>query len=108
MIYDKKLNLVQINDIVENEDYKCNLNEVLERFQNKEFVNIKKDKYDLIITHKLFPIVNKCSEFNFKAKNNDDGTFYGVFENIVEERNKKDEITFGMKVIYIYKFMDLN
>ena len=108
MIYDKKLNLVQINDIVENEDYKCNLNEVLERFQNKEFVNIKKDKYDLIITHKLFPMVNKCSEFNFKAKDNDDGTFYGIFENTVEERNKKDEITFGMKVIYIYKFMDLN
>ena len=108
LMRDKELNMIQINDIIEDENYETNLNEILEKFQNKEFVNIKKDKYDLIITHKLFPMINKCNAFNFKAKDNSDGTFFGIFENIIEERNKKDEITFEMKVVYIYKFMDLN
>ena len=35
------------------------------RFNNKEFVNIKKGKYDLILTHKLFPMVSKSIYFNF-------------------------------------------
>lgn len=105
---EKKLNIDYIYDIINNTDYKCNLNELIEKFNNKEFVNIKKDKYDLILTHKLFPAINKSSKFNFEAKMNDNGTFYGVFRNKIEERNKKDEITFEIEVTYIYRFLDLN
>ena len=105
---EKKLNIDYIYDIINNTHYKCNLNELIEKFNNKEFVNIKKDKYDLILTHKLFPAINKSSKFNFEAKMNDNGTFYGVFRNKIEERNKKDEITFEMEVTYIYRFLDLN
>jgi hypothetical protein len=39
---------------------------------------------------------------------NDNGTFYGVFRNKIEERNKKEEITFEMEIVYIYRFLDLN
>ena len=104
----KKLNIEYINDIISNIDYKCNLNELIERFNNKEFINIKKDRYDLILTHKLFPMVNKSTSFDFGAKMNENGTFYGVFKNKIEERNKKDEITFEISITYIYRFMDLN
>lgn len=105
---EKKLNIDYIVNIVEKTDYKCNLNELIDRFINKEFINIKKDKYDLLLTHKLFPVVNKSTEFNFEAKMNDNGTFYGVFRNKIEERNKKEEITFEMEIVYIYRFLDLN
>ena len=104
----KKLNIDYINEIINNTCYSCNLNELIDRFSNKEFINIKKGKYDLILTHKLFPMINKSSEFNFKAKENDNGSFYGIFENKIEERNKKEEITFEMNIIYIYRFLDLN
>lgn len=104
----KKLNMDYIYDITSNVNYKCNLNELLERFKNKEFINIKKDRYDLILTHKLFPMINKSINFDFSAKMNDNGTFFGVFDNKIEERNKKDEITFEMNITYIYRFMDLN
>lgn len=105
---DKKLNIDYILDIVNNVDYKCNLNELIEKFNNKEFVNIKKDKYDLILTHKLFPAINKSCSFDFSAKMNNNGTFYGVFNNTIEEKNKKDEVTFSISVNYIYRFLDLN
>lgn len=104
----KRLNIDYIKDMLSNIDYKCNLNELLEKFDNREFINIKKDKYDLILTHKLFPMINKCKEFDFYAKENEDGTFYGLFKNHIEERNKKDEVTFSIEVYYIYRFMDLN
>lgn len=104
----KKLNIDYIEDIINNINYKCNLNELLERFNNKEFINIKKDKYDLILTHKLFPMVNKSTNFDFGAKDNGNGTFYGVFKNKIEERNKKDELIFEITLTYIYRFMDLN
>ena len=104
----KKLNIEYINDILKNVDYKCNLNDVLERCINKEFINIRKGKYDLLLTHKLFPMINKSSEFKLEIKENDNGTFYGVFKNKIEERNKKDEVTFEMEVTYIYRFLDLN
>jgi hypothetical protein len=104
----KKLNIDYINEITENVKYKCDVSDLIERFINKEFVNIKKDKYDLLLTHKLFPMINKSSEFNLEIKENDNGTFYGVFKNKIEERNKKDEITFEMEVTYIYRFLDLN
>lgn len=105
---DKKLNLDYIKEIEDNVNYKCNLNELIERFINKEFVNIRKDKYDLLLTHKLFPMVNKSCEFNLEVKENDNGTFYGVFRNKIQERNKKDEVTFEINVTYIYRFLDLN
>ena len=104
----KKLNIDYLNEIISNINYSCNLNELLERFDNKEFINIKKDRYDLILTHKLFPMVNKSVNFDFNAKMNDNGTFYGIFRNKIEEKNKKDEITFEMEITYIYRFMDLN
>ena len=104
----KKLNIEYLLNIEQEVDYICNLNELLDKFNNKEFINIKKDKYDLILTHKLFPMIAKSCEFNFKAKDNDNGSFYGVFENIIEEKNKKDEITFSIKIIYAYRFLDLN
>lgn len=104
----KKLNLSFINDIMDNVNYRCNLNDLLDRFNNKEFINTRRDKYDLIITHKLFPMINKCTNFDLYVKENDDNTFYGVFRNMIEDRNKKDEITFEMSVFYIYRFMDLN
>lgn len=106
--FDKKLNIDYLNEICNSVDYTCDLTEVLDRFNNKEFVNIKKGKYDLILTHKLFPMVNKSTSFNFSAKDNNDGTFYGVFNNKIETRNKKDEITFEMEILYMYRFMDLN
>ena len=106
--FDKKLNIEYLNEISNNVDYTCDLSEVLERFNNKEFVNIKKGKYDLILTHKLFPMVSKSIYFNFSAKDNNDGTFYGMFSNRIETRNKKDEITFEMEILYMYRFMDLN
>ena len=105
---DKKINFGYMEEIINNVNYSCNLNELLERFENKEFINIKKDKYDLILTHKLFPAINKAVSFDFSASDLDDGTFYGLFKNHIEERNKKDEITFEMNVYYIYRFMDLN
>ena len=105
---DKKLNLEYIKEIEDNVNYKCNLNELIERFINKEFINIRKDKYDLLLTHKLFPMVNKSCEFNLEVKENDNGTFYGVFKNKIQERNKKDEVTFEINVTYIYRFLDLN
>lgn len=105
---DKKLNIDYLLNIEHEVDYICNLNELLDKFNNKEFINIKKGKYDLILTHKLFPMVAKSSEFNFKARDNDNGSFYGIFENTIEEKNKKDEITFSMKIVYIYRFLDLN
>ena len=104
----KKLNIDYINEIINNICYSCNLNELIDRFNNKEFINIKKGKYDLLLTHKLFPMINKSSDFNFKAKENDNGSFYGIFENKIEERNKKEEITFEMRIIYLYRFLDLN
>ena len=104
----KKLNIDYINEIINNTCYSCNLNELIDRFNNKEFINIKKGKYDLLLTHKLFPMINKSSDFNFKAKENDNGSFYGIFENKIEERNKKEEITFEMKIVYLYRFLDLN
>ena len=104
----KKLNIDYINEIIDNSKYSCNLNDLIERFNNKEFINIKKGNYDLLLTHKLFPMINKSNEFNFKAKDNDNGSFYGIFENKIEERNKKDEITFEMKIVYLYRFLDLN
>ena len=87
------------------------LSEELRNTENKisfsrQFYNDSVTMYNTKL--QVFPSNIIASMFNFKAKDNDDGTFYGVFENTVEERNKKDEITFGMKVIYIYKFMDLN
>ena len=45
--------------------------------------------------------------FTFEAKDNGNGTFYGVFRNRIEERNKKEEITFELDVVYIYRFLDL-
>ena len=103
-----KLNIDYLNEIVENVEYKCNLNNLIERFINKEFVNVKQDKYDLILTHKLFPGIIKSNNFDFSAKSNDNGTFYGVFRNLIEERNKKDELIFGIQITYIYRFLDLN
>lgn len=104
----KKLNIDYLNDITTIVSYRCSLNELLERFDNKEFINIKKDKYDLILTHKLFPSINKCTDFKLSIKDNNDGTFYGIFDNRIEEKNKKEEITFEMDIRYIYKFIDLN
>ena len=104
----KKLNIDYINEIIDNSKYSCNLNDLIERFDNKEFINIKKGNYDLLLTHKLFPMINKSNEFSFKAKDNDNGSFYGIFENKIEERNKKEEITFEMKIVYLYRFLDLN
>ena len=104
----KKLNINYINEILDEVNYECNLNELIERFINKEFITIKKGKYDLLLTHKLFPMINKSNEFSFKAKDNGNGSFYGIFENKIEERNKKDEIIFEMKIVYLYRFLDLN
>lgn len=104
----KRLNITYIKDIVNKTNYKCNLNNLIERFSNKEFINIKCNKYDLILTHKLFPMVNKAISFEFEAKDNDNGSFYGVFRNLIEERNKKDEVTFTMEIVYLYRFLDLN
>lgn len=106
--YDKKLNIEYLNELCNNVNYTCDLSELLDRFDNKEFINIKKGKYDLILTHKLFPMINKSVYFNFSAKDNDDGTFYGIFNNKIEAKNKKGETTFEMEVMYMYRFMDLN
>lgn len=103
-----KLNIDYIEDIVNNVEYKCNLNELLDKFNNKEFINIKKDKYDLILTHKLFPSINKSTNFTFEAKDNNNGTFYGVFRNTIEDKNKKEEVVFSIDVVYIYRFLFLN
>ena len=105
---DMKLNIDYLKEIVDNVEYKCNLNELIEKFSNKEFINIKRNNYDLILTHKLFPGINKSNNFDFSAKPNGNGTFYGVFRNVIEERNKKEEITFGIQITYIYRFLDLN
>ena len=105
---DMKLNIDYLKEIVDNVEYKCNLNELIEKFSNKEFINIKRNNYDLILTHKLFPGINKSNNFDFSAKSNGNGTFYGVFRNVIEERNKKEEITFEIQVTYIYRFLDLN
>jgi hypothetical protein len=53
-------------------------------------------------------MINKSVYFNFSAKDNDDGTFYGIFNNKIETKNKKGETTFEMEVMYMYRFMDLN
>ena len=102
-----QLNMDYIIDIVDNTEDRYSLNELLERFNNKEFININKGGYDLILTHKLFPMVNKASEFSFEAKDNNNGTFYRVFRHRIEESNKKEEITFELNVVYIYRFLDL-
>jgi hypothetical protein len=94
-------NIIEIKNISFSYNDECL---VLEDFS----LNIKKGKYDLLLTHKLFPMINKSSDFNFKAKENDNGSFYGIFENKIEERNKKEEITFEMKIVYLYRFLDLN
>ena len=39
-----------LKDITDNKCYSCDLNDVLEKFENKEFVNVKKGKYDLLLT----------------------------------------------------------
>lgn len=104
----KKLNIDYINEITHNVNYHDDLTDLLEKFENKEFINTKRGKYDLILTHKLFPMINKSVYFNFSAKDNDDETFYGVFNNKIETKNKKGEITFEMEVTYLYRFMDLN
>lgn len=105
---DMILNVNYLKDIIDNVSYRCSLNDLLERFENKEFINIKKGKYDLILTHKLFPMINKSSDFSFGAKENNDGSFYGVFKNVILEKNKKEEITFECKITYLYRFLDLN
>lgn len=104
----KKLNINNIEEIINKVDYKCNLNDLLDRFDKKDFINTKRGKYDLIITHKLFPMINKCKNFDLFINENSDGTFYGVFRNRIEEKNKKDEIVFELCIHYIYRFMDLN
>ena len=102
------LNIDYINDIINEVSYSCNLNEYIEPFINKEFINIRKGDFDLLLTHKLFPMINKSVNFDFSAKVNDNGSFYGIFRNVIEERNKKDEITFDIVITYIYRFLDLN
>lgn len=105
---DMKLNIDYLKEIIDNAEYNCNLNNLLERFNNKEFINVKYDKFDLLLTHKLFPGINKSTSFDFSAKSNNDGTFFGIFKNRIEEHNKKDELIFDIQVLYIYKFLDLN
>ena len=104
----RKLNMDYIYEITKNNDYECNLDDLIERFNNKEFINIRKNKYDLLLTHKLFPMINKSTEFSLQVKDNNNGTFYGTFINKIEERNKKGEVTFDFEITYIYKFLDLN
>lgn len=104
---DIKLNIDYLNDIFNNIEYTCDLSDILPKFENKEFVSIKRNNYDLILTHKLFPVINKAVDFEFGAKSNDNGTFFGVFTNRIEERNKKEEITFQIEVIYVYRFLYL-
>ena len=104
----RKLNIDYLYDIINSSCYECNLNELINRFNNKEFISIKRDRFDLLLTHKLFPVINKSCNFDFCAKVNDNGTFYGIFKNKIEERNKKDEVTFEMNITYIYRFLDLN
>jgi hypothetical protein len=105
---DMKLNVDYLKDIIDNKCYSCDLNDILDKFDNKEFINIKRGKYDLLLTHKLFPAINKTTDFSFSAKENDNGTFYGIFTNKIEELNKKGEVTFKMDINYIYRFLDLN
>lgn len=104
-IDDEKLNLFNINSIIENETIKENRNDLLERFDKKEFVEFDIDKYKMFVTHKLFPSINKSKKLDVVVHDNNDGTFYTSFVSRIEERNKNDELTFSMGVEYIYKFI---
>lgn len=102
---DEILNLKHINSINLVETISENRNDLLDRFNNKEFIEFDIDKYKMFVTHKLFPSINKSKKLDIVIHDNNDGTFYTSFISRIEERNKKDEITFSMGIEYIYKFL---
>lgn len=104
-IDDEVLNMGKIKSLLDNGSDKVNKNDLLERFNNKEFIEVDVNEYKMFLTHKLFPSINKCKNLDVVIHDNNDGTFYSSFISRIDERNKKDEVTFFMKICYMYKFI---
>lgn len=106
-IDEEVLNMDKLKSILNNTTCSFNRNDLLERFSNKEFIDVDAGEYKMFITHKLFPSINKSKKLDIKIHDNNDGTFYSSFISKIEERNKKDEVTFDMNIYYMYKFIHL-
>lgn len=106
-IDDEVLNIDKLKNIMDDSICSFNKNDLLDRFNNKEFIDVDAGEYKMFITHKLFPSINKCKNLDVKIHDNNDGTFYSTFISKIEDRNKKDEVTFSMNIYYMYKFIHL-
>lgn len=104
-IDEEVLNIEKLKTLVNDEIGKVNKNDLLERFDKKEFIEDNVEDYKMFLTHKLFPAINKCTNLDVVIHDNNDGTFYTTFISRIEERNKKGELTFFMKIHYMYKFI---
>lgn len=103
----KKLDMQYLRDIMNDISVSKDMNYLVEKFNNKEFVIVEDNDYPMTLTHRLCPGFNKSTDFSIDIHDNNPETFYGVFVNKIEERNKKDEIIFEMKVRYFYRFLKL-
>lgn len=106
-IDNERLNLVQLESILCNTSVTENINHILSNFEDKMFTEIKVGDYEMMLTHKLFPCIQKCKDIKVSIADNGDGTFYGCFNIGIEETNKSGAITFSIKLNFIYKFLKL-
>lgn len=103
----KEISIEYLEEMDENKTDETDIEYVLENFGNSEFVDLKVGEYNMMLTHRLFPVFNKSSSFKVGIYTKCEETFYGVFTNKIEERNKKDEVTFSAEIKYFYKFLHL-
>lgn len=103
----KEINIEYLEEMDEDKVQETDINHILENFNNSEFVDLSVGEYNMMLTHRLFPVFNKSNSFKVGVYVKCDETFYGVFTNKIEERNKKDEITFSAEIKYFYKFLHL-
>lgn len=98
MIKEQKLNIDKYLDIIDNISINKNVDNLLERLLNKEFVDFEIDGYRMFLTHKLFPTINKIDTINIGINDTQDKTFYAMFEFISKEKDNK------ITTNYLYRF----
>lgn len=106
-IDNKEIDYSYLKEMDENKIKETEINHIMENFKEHEFVDLKVGEYGMMITHRLFPLFNKTTNFTVGMYSTCDETFYGVFTNTIEEKNKKEEVVFEAKIKYFYKFLHL-
>lgn len=103
----KEISIEYLEEMDSEKIHETDVDFILEKFSNSEFVELKVGEYNMMLTHRLFPVFNKSNSFKVGVYVKCDETFYGVFTNKIEEVNKKGETTFSSEVKYFYKFLHL-